>query len=314
MYNKDLKNKRQKDRTTLKDTRLGDNTNLRKNKIYGNCKVYHPDGSLMFVCLHKKANWYLSNVDDNTGKPLAKEIRHINPFLNKLMSLFGIKPRTLKIQLQFSPKDKGNVGDKYLLSKKQNKCVVSGSKKLEKLTKHHITPHCYRTYMPDEFKSANSHDVVPILDEKHYEYEVHADKLKEKIAKEFNAPLNGTSKVDHDMFYAIRAAKAIVSNGDSIPSSKLKGLKESIRTYTGKKKVTQKILSELSSMSYEVAKDSKSHGQIVVEKLLVQGEDAIQEFVEMWRNHFMEYAKPKYMPKYWDIKRPASRDKAKEVL
>lgn len=281
--------------------------NTRVNEIYGNCRVYHPDGSLMFLCLEKKANWYLNKTDDVTGEPLAKEIRHINPIINAFMNLFNIKPNGLRVQLLFEPKSKGNDGDKYSLSKKENKCVVTGSKELESLTTHHITPYCYRKYLPDEYKSANSHDVVPIINDKHYEYEKEADKLKNKIAKKYNAPIEGSGDVDHKLFYAIKSAIAIHSNGEKMPKTVLHQHKEKIREYSGQKRVTQKLIDTLRERKYTEATDLKSHGQIVAEKLVLEGPEAIQEFVEMWRNHFIEHAKPKYMPKHWSVDRPASR-------
>jgi ribosomal 50S subunit-associated protein YjgA (DUF615 family) len=308
MSNKEIKKINKRERTTTRDHfKRNPEDNLRKNEIYGNCKVYSPNGNLMFLCVEKKANWYLDRVDEETGKPLAKEVRHINPVLNFLMTVLNIKPKGKRVQLLFEPKQEGNKGDKYSLSRKENKCVVSGSRNLERLTKHHITPYCYRTYLPDEYKSANSHDVVPILDEKHYEYERYADELKKQIAKKYDAPLEGRTTVDHKLFYAIKSAYALKNHAEKMPKHAVDAMKDKVRDYTGKKNVTQKIIDVLCEMDYEEAKKVKSHGEMVVEKLILQGDEAIQEFVEMWREHFIKYAKPKYMPKHWSIKRPASR-------
>lgn len=281
--------------------------NLRTNKVYGGCKAYSPSGNLMFLGVEKKVDWYLDRTDKDTGLPLAVEIRHINPILNFIMKLLFIKPRRKKIQLTFEPKDEGNKNDNYSLSKKKNRCVVTGDKDLELLTKHHITPYCYRMFMPDEYKSANSHDVVPITSEKHYEYERHADNLKEKIANMYNAPLHGKKDVDHKLFYAIKSARALVKYADVMSKEKSELHKKAIRLYTNQKKVTQKILLKLTSTEFDEASRVKAHGEIVIEKLLLEGDEAMQEFVEMWREHFLLYAKPKYMPKHWDPKRPASR-------
>lgn len=308
--NAEKKQINKKERTTRSYgflSKMSREKNLRKNQIYGNCKVYSPSGNLMFLCVEKKANWYLNRVDDNSGQPIAKEICHINPVLNFLMTIFFIKPKGKRVQLLFQPKNEGNLGDKYALSQKENRCVITGSYDLELLTKHHITPYCYRTHMPEIYKSANSHDVVPIMDEKHYEYEREADKLKEKIAKMYNAPLEGVSTIDHTLFYAIKSAVALKNHEDKMPKQIVDAHKEKIRAYTGRKNVTQSILDNLTSIDYKEAVRAKSHGEIVVEKLIKEGDEAIQDFVEMWREHFIKYAKPKYMPKHWDVKRPASR-------
>jgi len=300
-----------KSKTTSYDSKaqnfLKYNGNSRKNEIYVNCRVYSPDGNLMFLCVDKKIDWYLSRVDEKTKKPLAFEIKHINPILNFLFTIFSVKMKSRKIQFNFEPKDEGNKGDKYSLSKKKNRCVVTGSKILESLTTHHISPYCYRKYFPEEYKSANSHDIVPIRSNEHYEYERVADKLKIKLAKKYNAPLEGSSTINHELFYAIKSAHAIKNHGDQIPKDKLDDHKEKIRIYTGRKNVTQKVIDNLIEISYDEAKKMKSHGEIVVEKLILEGPDSIQAFVEMWRKHFIDTMKPKYMPKHWDIKRPASR-------
>jgi len=311
---KELKKKNKVERTATKDWMrftLGPE-NKRTTKIYGHCKVYSPSGNLMFLCVEKKAKWYLNRKDDDTGEPIAKRINHPNRIVNFFMEILGIEPKYLRVQLLFEPKDEGNKGDKYSLAKKENKCVITGEKRLEELTKHHITPYCYRTYMPDEYKSANSHDIVPIIADKHYEYEREADKLKEEIANKYNAPLDGTTDVDHDMFYAIKAAKALKDNSDQMPKERIDDLKKTIKKYNGKQRVTKQMIDKLSEIPYSEAKKVKSHGEIVVEKLLLQGDQAIQEFVEMWRAHFLKHAKPKYMPKHWDPKRPASRKAVKK--
>ena len=286
---------------------LKDGSNSRKNKIYGNCKVYSPEGNLMFLCVDKKIDWYLNRVDKKTKEPLAFEIKHINYFLNSFMIFFGIKSKNRKIKLNFKPKEEGNKGDKYFLSKKQNKCVVTGSKKLSSLTTHHISPYCYRKYFPEEYKSANSHDIVPIRNKEHYQYEKKADEIKLKLAKKYNAPLEGRSTINHVLFYAIKSANAIKKYGDNMPKENYDIHRKKIISYTNRKKVTQKIIDNLININYDEVKKIKSHGEIVVETIMLEGAEAMQEFVEMWRKHFIDTMKPRYMPKYWDIKRPASR-------
>ncbi|MEK6829531.1 MAG: hypothetical protein AABY15_05385 [Nanoarchaeota archaeon] len=307
MSKKEIKSINKKERTTRIHWLKNSDDSLRKNKIYGNCRVYSPSGNLMFLCVEKKAKWYLDRTNQETGEPLAKEIRHINPVLNFLMTIFGVQPNGLRVQLLFEPKNEGNKGDKYSLSRKYNRCVVTGDRNLERLTKHHITPYCYRTYLPDEYKSANSHDVVPIVDEKHYEYEREADKLKQKISKIYDAPIDGKKNIDHKLFYAIKSAFGIKNHGDKMPEDVVNRLRDRVKEYYGVSEITEDMIDALASRNYDDAIVIKSHGQIVVEKLIEEGPQAIQDFVEMWREHFIQNAKPKYMPKYWDIKRPASR-------
>lgn len=310
----DLKKAKKKinkrDRTTSKHSNWG--PSKRENKIYENCKVYSPSGNLMFLCGSKKARWYLDKKDDNTGLPLGKEVRHINPVLNVFMHVFRISPNGLRVKLLFNPVDEGNRGDDYSLAKKLNKCVVTGSENIEELTKHHITPYCYRKYLPDEYKSANSHDIVPITYDEHRAYERKADGLKFKLARLYNAPIDGHDGVDHKLFYAIKAARDLTMHGHKMPAQRTEELKNTIKKYTGKR-VTKNTIKELNDTSFDKAGRVKSHGEIVIEKLMLEGGDAIQEFVEMWREHFITHAEPKYMPKHWDVKRPASREDVKNI-
>ena len=195
--------------------------NTRTTKVYGGCRVYSSKGNLMFLCLEKKAKWYLNKVDKKTGQTLAYEIYHINPIINFIMKTLSIKPKKLKVKFRFEMKGEGTSGDKYSLAKKQNRCVVTGDRNLDTLTRHHITPYCYRMFMPLEYKEANSHDIVTIMDEKHYEYERYADKLKVEIAKKYDAPIEGKRMVDHKLFYALKSARALKDHSESMHSKKV---------------------------------------------------------------------------------------------
>lgn len=143
--------------------------------MYGNYKVYHPLGHLMFYCSEKKYNWYLK--------------RNI-----------AIKIDDKSIQLTFEPKGFGEE-PRFLEEERKNICVVSG--KYEDLTKHHIVPTQFRQHFPDVYKSKNSHDVVVMTREEHDKYERIADVYKEElmnkyITKEeiqYNIDLNNLQKV-----------------------------------------------------------------------------------------------------------------------
>jgi len=300
-------NKKQSKPMDSKIWLLKEKGNSRTTEVYGGCKVYSNKGNLMFLCLEKRAKWYLNKVDKKTGQTLAYEIHHINPIINFIMKTLSIKPKRLKIKFRFEMKGEGISGDKYSIAKKENRCVVTGERNLDTLTRHHITPYCYRMFMPLEYKEANSHDIVTIKNEQHYEYERHADKLKVEIAKKYDAPIDGKRVVDHRLFYALKSARALKDHSEKMPPKKSEELKQTIRNYSGQKRVTQKLIDDLCAIDFKEASKVKSHGEIVVEKLMLEGKEAIQEFVEMWRQHFLDHANPKYMPKHWDVKRPASR-------
>jgi len=47
------------------------------------------------------------------------------------------------------------------------------------------------------------------------------------------------------------------------------------------------------------------HGKILIDKM--GGEEVIPEFIKMWREHFVDTMKPKYLPKNWSIDHSITR-------
>jgi hypothetical protein len=239
-------------------------------KIYGNCQVLSPDGILMFRCDDKKANWYLK--------------RDLGEIVN---------PSPLTVKLKFEPRGLGNHNKPFGLSEMGNKCVVCGSE--EFLTRHHVVPICYRRYFPVEIKSHNFHDVLSMCIECHEGYERKADELKESLASEYNAPLNGEVEVNRDLIKFSKIALTLLGEFDKIPKSRILNMKTELKEYFGIKRLSAKRLEIISKAKYTVIK--KTHGEMVIGKI-----DNIQKFTEMWRNHFIENNECLYLPKNWDIK------------
>jgi hypothetical protein len=263
-------------------------SNVKKTDLYGNCEVYSPDGELLFLCLPKKANWYLRKTDDYTGMALGVKMPDRGD---------GV----LRVQLTFEPKGKGNSNDPYSLSKKENRCVVCGTE--EDLTKHHIVPHEYRRFMPEEYKSRNSHDVVPICIDHHYEYEAnYADKLKMKLSEEYGAPLNGDIYVDKELRRAAGAARALNRHGAYMPLEKVFHLQSIIESFFKVEHVEAKHIEQLVELESDTKTVIARHGEIIMNNI-----EDLQGFVEMWREDFLNSMNPGFMPKYWDVKRPAKR-------
>jgi len=48
--------------------------------------------------------------------------------------------------------------------------------------------------------------------------------------------------------------------------------------------------------------DFKTHGEIVMSKVA-----DVNEFVRIWRNHFLETMKPQHLPEHWDANRKLGR-------
>jgi hypothetical protein len=255
--------------------------NTKQTPIYGNTKVLGPDGELLFLCLPKKAHWYL---DRDLAKIVTEE--------------------PMVIQLTFEPKGRGQNGDAYALGEKLNKCAVCGTE--EDLTRHHIVPYTYRKHFPEIIKSHNSHDIVPICVSHHSEYEEdYAIELKYIFAKQYDAPLESETKLTTDLTIVVKYAKLLTWHLDKLPYHRKKHMIKVIRDYHGPINKIQQVLSIYAFVDLNKSK-TDSHGQIVVEHLITN--DTLQWFVETWREHFINSMDPKFMPEHWDIHRAIGRE------
>lgn len=243
-------------------------SHLKNKRIYGNCKVFSPNDILMFKCDEKKANWYLKR---------------------KLATVINQHP--LSIKLNFEPNGLGNHNKKWGLSVMENKCVVCGE--YEFLTKHHVVPHTYRKNFPIEVKSHKFHDVLPLCIGCHEKYESLADDLKYKLSIDYNAPLNPVKKENKSLKYR-KIASALLREDINIPKERKDQLIKEIKSFFDIKRLSKSRLIKISKIKEK--NTNKKHGQIVYESL-----NDLQEFVEMWRKHFIDNMKPSYLPNNWDI-------------
>jgi len=239
------------------------------NLIYGNCCVLSPDDILMFRCNTKKVNWYL-----NRG----------------LASIVNNDPLTIK--LNFIPNGLGNHNKGYGLSKMHNKCVNCGIE--EGLTKHHVVPISYRKFFPEEIKSHNFHDVLPMCVDCHETYERKADEFKKELSSIYDAPLDGlvTDKSDVPVKY-IKMAIALIKDS-KIPNRRRRDMKNKIKSKFNIKRLTRNKIKKISEIKSTIIK--KTHGEIVVSKL-----SDISLFIESWRSHFIKNNECNYLPEDWNI-------------
>lgn len=269
-----------------------------KNLNTENWKVYHPNNRHMFTCGEKKAQWYLDR---------------------KLAVVIGNK----KIKFTFDPKGNGFEDDEeFGRNIRETKCVVSGIE--EGLQRHHIVPYCYRTNFPEEFKSKNHHDVVLINYEIHSEYEQYANDYKDIIANIYDVKTINEYNVEYTSqlreigkknSIVLNAIHSILKRHDNIPEivklEKLHFISDETNlpfnfvrnlTYIQLYKLYL-LIKENHNSEIEVFKTDNrykyDHGYHVVKKL--NSEEKILEFVKLWRVHFIETMKPKYMPKGWSI-------------
>lgn len=261
------------DRATRVDQGLAKSRTV-KSPIYGNGLMRGPDGKDMCRIKHKRLKWYVD-------RDLATIVNE-DPYI---------------IQLKFSPKGPGHSSQRLLIQSRENICVVCGTK--DKLTRHHIVPHCYRKFMPAEKKSHSSYDILPLCDEHHVEYEMKALALRAKFADKYGAPLTNTDPEVGKQFSMGCQARTLMRHGSKIPSDKVLILRSRMAEYLGigLDELTDEHIDRLAkergrSIPYD-------HAKIVMDKV-----EDLQSFVVEWRKHFAETMEPKFMPKNWDVDCP----------
>jgi len=269
-----------------------------KNLNAENWEVYHPNGTHMFTCGEKKATWYLErNLATRTDDG--------------------------KIMLTFEPKGNGFESNEIFgKSIREAICVVTGLE--EGLQRHHIVPYCYRTHLPEAFKSKNHHDVVLINHGKHSEYEQLATQYKDEVAVMFGVKTIQELNIEYTRkLREIGRDNAILINnilsifktyGRISEEIKLKKLQQiSIESgipfeticsynYIQLYKLYDLLREVHVKNQYEFKvkyRKEFDHGYHVVKQL--DSEEKIKNFVKLWRNHFIDTMQPQFMPIGWSI-------------
>jgi len=269
-----------------------------KNLNSENWKVHHPSGRHMFTCGEKKALWYLER---NLAKKVGKR----------------------KIMLTFSPKGNGfEDNEEFGRSCREVKCVVSGAD--DGLQRHHIVPYCYRSYFPEIYKSKNHHDVVLIHHERHSEYELKANVFKDKIAQLYGVRTIDEYNVDYTRrLRDVGKPYAIIMNTihslfKTYGKISHEGVMEKLQRISELTEIPMEVVVKYSYVQlyklyillkvqyekdiYEFKEEYRKlydHGYHVVNKL--DTEEKIEEFVKLWRNHFIETMQPQFMPVGWSV-------------
>jgi len=242
-------------------------------EVYGNCSMLAPDGTMLCRCHYDKVEWYVS-------RGLAEIVE---------------REPNIVIQLNFEPKGMGNAGDPYYMAEKANRCVVCGAE--EDLTKHHCVPACFRKCMPEEYKMNTSHDVLPVCVACHMEYEPAAQELKEEIANRFGISFHPQLARDDVEWKAWKAANALLRYRPQIPEPRIQELYQMLRDFLGKEEVTQQDIEEMGGRNlYGRFVGINGHSQTIMDKVT-----DLDGFIREWRQHFLDVAKPKYMPEHWSV-------------
>lgn len=242
--------------------------------------MIHPDGTVMCLTSKERAEWFLD-------RDLAKWENGFSPEDNAEYCAF---------RLTFIPGGKGKHNNPFYIQERENICVCCG--KDYDLNRHHVFPTVFRKHMSTLCKSGNSHDVLPICTDCHEEYEIEADKLKAKILNDYGIKRDfAQTKEEKHNKQVLQARTMLRRLGDKNyfehNGKVISPPPEVIEVF---KKNAQMELIDEDNNPY----NNRAHwGKMVMNR--VHSEDAEQQFVEMWRKHFVDTMKPKFMPKFWSI-------------
>lgn len=246
-------------------------THSLQKPLYENYVLIAPDGQILCRCNKKKAFWYL---DRNLGELIETNL----------------------VRLRFEPKGRGHAGDPFFMGERSNWCVVCGTQ--EDQTRHHVCPYCFRKHFPDYAKNHNSFDVVPLCVLCHDRYERHAMELKKSLAAQYSVPLQGIVSEDDKTLVAMkRKASALLHHHDRMSAEKIERLSEALKSYLNKDSIAHDDLEELLAKKHNKG-PLKSFGECLVEKV-----EDLDEFIIMWRKHFIATMEPKFMPQHWFVDR-----------
>jgi hypothetical protein len=231
----------------------------------------------MFFSSEERAEWYLS-------RGLAK------------------KNGEKEIQFTFVPKGHGLANDRCMQISWKNKCVVCGSEDVERLTRHHVVPYCYRKHFPEKYKARNHYDVLPICRECHNTYEHNfADSLKSLISEIYDAPLTGRmDDAYQDKLAATQAALALSLHSSKMPEDRKSELLQVVQSHLGKEPNKEDIFQLAEQDKREMESLRMTHGQIVVESMT---EEELGMFIKRWRKHFLRNMRPRHMPEGWVVEK-----------
>lgn len=243
------------------------NTEPKKQKqIYDNCEIYGPNDKLIGLCSKNRLKWYIS-------KGIAEEI----------------EGNGNAIKLKFEPKYRNNELNTSIRIKRENKCYVCDATK--ELLRFHVVPTEYKRSFPDEWKSHNSVDVLPLCQECSEYANSYAQDLKNQLNEEYN--IYRDDFIDHDRVELKILSKKIMNNRkyglyDQILMSKL-------NTLVGHT-VTEQELKEYSECDTSLTyKETKSPPEYIVKQIIQQGK--IKEFIKRWKDHFIDTMSPSDLPK-----------------
>ncbi|GCB65742.1 hypothetical protein scyTo_0013496 [Scyliorhinus torazame] len=259
---------------------LGVGYSARKSPLYDNCFLHAPDGQPLCTCDRKKAQWY---IDKGIGELISEA-----PFV---------------VKLTFEPSGRPESQEDYYLTTKENLCVVCG--KRESYIRKNIVPHEYRRHFPIQMKDHSSHDVLLLCTACHATSNYYDNVLKQQLAGEFSAPIGCEESVrllEDPVRRQVRSGARALLHAESLPEARQKELQGTLKAFYGVETLTTEILEEGASLETRIFNENYiPHGLKVAQSCALGGLPALMYLEKRWRQHFLDYMRPRHLPSLWSV-------------
>ncbi|XP_072023235.1 exonuclease 3'-5' domain-containing protein 2-like [Amphiura filiformis] len=257
----------------------------RQSIMYHNCKLLAPDGTLLCRCSRSKAEWYLNK---DLGVAECQE------------------PYT--VRLKFEPNGMPGPDREYYSMEKENRCVVCGRGDTSTSRKY-VVPHEYRRFFPEYLKNCSSHDVLLLCHQCHHKSCLDDVTLKQTLVQEYNAPMSSTNPAmvaDKEKSRVRSHAKGLLRHlkTKSLPEDRVQELEKTIRAFYRVEEITKELLEEAAQIQIKKPNEeyTGSHGEKVVAAIVEkEGCTGLVKFERRWRQHFVDFMQPRFLPELWSI-------------
>lgn len=236
-----------------------------KNYPYDNISMLDPRGKFLSFIDKKKAKWYIK-----------KDLAELTD------------PKTLK--LKFEPNirsrlEPNDITDDHIFYKtpRENICVVCGC--TDNLTKHHIVPYRYRRHFPNTLKSRSSYDIITMCVTDHEKYEIFSNALHNKLIKNYHPAITNILREIKATDKINKAIRKVHQN--KAPLDKIEAARIILLDKFG----------DSDPMALKYLDAGPLHSEIY--KTIVDNITDYDQFIIMWRKHFVEFANPQFLPKNW---------------
>lgn len=131
-------------------------------------------------------------------------------------------------------------------------------------------------------------------------------KLKQQLAQQYDAPLNGTGwSYNSELGAAKKAARALQKSAYTIPAARLEEIRSIVKSHLGlstEHTLTEDQIQSVADIDPVIKTELyMSHGQAVVSRLT--NSEQLTEFIKMWRQHFLDVMQPEFLHPSWTVER-----------